>query len=218
MNIADAKKAVKTWLLDQGESWANSDQNNKNRLQLHCLLVSCAFKLQVARKKDFFRVTLYILYDCPPLTYIKFKLYNLAWYLVSLIKRNININRYIKPKEIRERAGLYHQLQNVPYMPAWRARERLRDTIDGDEGASFSLIPDWIDRVKKADNSTYIRLKTTHKKQFEAIFVMLRSIRSRIHFLRPFYTLDGTHTQSQYNLTLLIVVGIDTEDRILPFA
>ena len=32
MNIADAKKAVKTWLLDQGESWANSDQNNKNRL------------------------------------------------------------------------------------------------------------------------------------------------------------------------------------------
>ena len=25
INTADAKKAVKTWLLDQGESWANSD-------------------------------------------------------------------------------------------------------------------------------------------------------------------------------------------------
>jgi hypothetical protein len=46
-------------------------------------------------------------------------------------------------------------------MPACRARECLRDTIDGDKGASFSLIPDWIDRVKKADNSTYIQLKTT---------------------------------------------------------
>ena len=69
-----------------------------------------------------------------------------------------------------------------------------------------------------ADNSTYIRLKTTHENQFEAIFIMLGSIRSRIHFLRPFYALDGTHTRSQYNLTLLIAVGIDAEDRILPFA
>jgi 5-carboxymethyl-2-hydroxymuconate isomerase len=103
-------------------------------------------------------------------------------------------------------------------MPAWRARERLRNTIDGDEGVSFSLIPDWIDRVKEADNSTSIQLKKTHDNRFEAIFVMLGSIRSRIHYLRPFYALDGTHTRSEYNLTLLIAVGIDAEDRILPFA
>ena len=103
-------------------------------------------------------------------------------------------------------------------MPAWRARERLQDIIDGDKGASFSFIPNWIDQVKTADNSTYIQLKTTQKNKFEAIFVMLGAIRSRIHFLRPFYALDGTHTRSQYNLTLLIAVGIDTEDCILPFA
>ena len=54
--------------------------------------------------------------------------------------------------------------------------------------------------------------------QPEALFVMLGSIRSRIHFLRPFYALDGIHTRSQYNLTLLIAVRIDAEDRILPFA
>ena len=47
---------------------------------------------------------------------------------------------------------------------------------------------------------------------------MLGSIRSRIHFLQPFYAFDSIYTQSQYNLTLLIAVGIDTEDRILPFA
>jgi hypothetical protein len=103
-------------------------------------------------------------------------------------------------------------------MLAWRARERLRDIIDGDKGVSFSLILDWIERVKGADNSTYIRLKTTHESRFEAIFIMLGSIRSRIHLLRPFYALDGTHTRSQYNLILLIAVGIDAEDRILPFA
>ena len=78
-------------------------------------------------------------------------------YSIELGTHGYPVRSLIKPKEIRERAGLYHQLQNVPYMPAWRARERLRDTIDGNEGVSFSLIPDWIDRVKKADNSTYIR-------------------------------------------------------------
>jgi hypothetical protein len=218
MNITDAKKAVKIWILDRIESWAPSTQNNKTRLQLHCILSTCSFYIRVAQKNDLFGVTSYTPHDCPSSTHTRFRPRNSAWYLASLIERDVNINRHIKPKEIRERAGLYHQLQNVPYMSAWRAREYLRDTIDGDEGTSFSLIPDWIDRVKKADDSTYIRLKTTHENRFEALFIMLGSIRSRLHFLRPFYALDGTHTRSQYNLTLLIAVGIDAEDRILPFA
>jgi hypothetical protein len=28
MDIASAKKAAKTWILDRGESWAPTDQNN----------------------------------------------------------------------------------------------------------------------------------------------------------------------------------------------
>ena len=105
-------------------------------------------------------------------------------------------------------------------MPAWRARERLRDILDGDEGISFSLIPAWISRVEEADDTmgTYIDLKVSDNNRFEAIFVMLGSIRATLSTLRPFYALDGTHTRSRYNLTLLIAVGIDAEDRILPLA
>ena len=54
--------------------------------------------------------------------------------------------------------------------------------------------------------------------RFEPIFVMLGSIRATLNTLRPFYALDGTHTRSRYDLTLLIAVGIDAEDRILPLA
>jgi hypothetical protein len=32
------------------------------------------------------------------------------------------------------------------------ARELLRDTIDGNKGTSFSLIPNWIERVMNTDN------------------------------------------------------------------
>jgi hypothetical protein len=79
-------------------------------------------------------------------------------------------------------------------MPAYRAREYLRRTIDRNEGTSYSFIPDWIDRVEKADERTYIQLKTTHDNRFEALFVMLGSIRSRRRCLWAFYALDGTHT------------------------
>jgi len=54
--------------------------------------------------------------------------------------------------------------------------------------------------------------------RFEALFVMIGEIRTILPTLRPFYALDGTHTRSRYNLTLLIAVGIDAEDRILPLA
>jgi hypothetical protein len=33
-DIASAKKAVKIWIHERGESWAPSTQNNKTRLQL----------------------------------------------------------------------------------------------------------------------------------------------------------------------------------------
>jgi hypothetical protein len=118
MNIKNAKKAVKIWILDRGESWDSSSQNNKTRLQLHCILPTCSFYIRVAQKKDLFGVTSYTPHDCPPSTHTRFKPQHSAWYLASLIERDVNVNRYIKPKEIRERAGLYHELQNVSYMPA----------------------------------------------------------------------------------------------------
>jgi hypothetical protein len=118
MNISDAKKAIKIWILDRGESWGDSSQNNKTRLQLHCILPTCSFYIRIAQKRDLFGVTSYTPRDCPPSTHTRFKPRNSAWYLASLIEREVNINRHIKPQEIIERAGLYHQPQNVPYMPA----------------------------------------------------------------------------------------------------
>jgi hypothetical protein len=62
MDIASAKKAAKTWILDRGESWAPTDQNNQKRLQLHCLLSTCSFHLRVASKDRLFRIASYYRY------------------------------------------------------------------------------------------------------------------------------------------------------------
>ena len=42
-NIIDAKMAVKTWILDRGESWGPSNESNGIRLLLHYILHACDF-------------------------------------------------------------------------------------------------------------------------------------------------------------------------------
>jgi hypothetical protein len=86
MNITDAKKAVKIWILDRGKFWGLSTQNNKTRLQLHCIVY-----IRVAQN-DFFGVTSYNSHDCPPSTHTRFKPRNSAWYLASLVERDVNIS------------------------------------------------------------------------------------------------------------------------------
>jgi hypothetical protein len=64
MNITDAKKAVKIWILDRSESWGPSTQNNKTRLQLHCILLTYSSYIRMAQKEnDLFRVTSYTPHD-----------------------------------------------------------------------------------------------------------------------------------------------------------
>ena len=46
-DIVDAKKAVKIWILNCGESWAPANKSNKIQLQLHCLLSIYSFYIQV---------------------------------------------------------------------------------------------------------------------------------------------------------------------------
>jgi hypothetical protein len=104
-------------------------------------------------------------------------------------------------------------------MAAWRAREHLRDITDRDEGTRFSLIPDWITQIVDGDSTkiiyTYLQTNNT---RFEALFVCLGTTILILQIIRPLYALDGAHTRSRYNLTLLIAVGIDAEDYILPLA
>jgi hypothetical protein len=73
INFSDAKKAVKIWILDRGESWGLTTQNNKTRLQLHYILSTCSFYIRIAQKNDLFGVTSYTPHNCPPSSHTQFK-------------------------------------------------------------------------------------------------------------------------------------------------
>jgi hypothetical protein len=111
-------------------------------------------------------------------------------------------------------AGLFY------YGKGQRARECIRDILDEDEGAKFRLTPAWItSRVEEGDtNRTYVDLELSKESRFEALFVILGLIRSTLRTVRPIYAVDSTHTRSRYHFTLLFVVGMNAEDRMLPSA
>lgn len=90
--------------------------------------------------------------------------------------------------------------------------------LDRDEGTSFKLIPPQIDRISEDTTTSIYTSCAVSARRFKAMFIILRSIRSTLSTIRPFYALDGTHTRSRCNLTLLLVVRIDAEDRVLPLA
>jgi hypothetical protein len=56
---------------------------------------------------------------------------------------------------MQQRASIYHGIPNLPYMPVYRARERIIQGMDGDEGESFQLFPDYIRRLKGVDEEAY---------------------------------------------------------------
>jgi hypothetical protein len=104
-------------------------------------------------------------------------------------------------------------------MPRYRARERGQERIYGKEADSYKLLPDYVRRLKEANPGTFAKIrKNRQSNRFKAIFIALGSLIHAVRYIRPFYALDGTHIRSKYNLTLLIAVGIDGEDHVLPLA
>jgi hypothetical protein len=221
-SMEEAKRDVKIFLLDRRESWAPSNDSNKSRMRLHCLRDDiCNFYIRVceSKKKGGCHVASYRPHTCPRSVHHKFKSRNSAWYIEHLLERDVIRNRQILPKDMQQRASIYHGIPNLPYMPAYRARERIIQGMDGDEGESFQLFPDYIRRLKGVDEEAYAYYHTNgDTKRFEASVFVLGPVRQAIRYIRPIVGLDGTHTRSKYGMTLLTCVGIDGNSQILPLA
>jgi hypothetical protein len=81
------------------------------------------------------------------------------------------------------------------------------------------LFPPYIERLKEVNDATYAEYQLNEQLgRFEASVFIPSVSRYATEFLRPFYGLDGTHTRSKYGMTLLILVGINRNDEILPLA
>jgi hypothetical protein len=87
------------------------------------------------------------------------------------------------------------------------------------EAESFAKFPAYAERFEAADPDNFCRI-AFHKAtgHFQAAFFAPAGLRHAQLKLRPFIGIDGTHTSSRFQMTLLIAGGIDANDEILPLA
>jgi hypothetical protein len=216
-------------LVDIRESFGPQKVNNKKHLILKCLDESCGFYYRVASINDSqFGVTAWKPHECSPLTHLKFKARHSMWYMIPHHLPDVAADRKIKITTMLNRERTWWSIPEVRYRQMHRVKEVCKEILDGKEEDSFALFPDYLKHLQEADPETYVHLKLNegdgslneaeHKGQFQACFIALGACRHAISQLRQFFAIDGTYTRSKFRMILLILVGIDANNHVIPLA
>ena len=97
-------------------------------------------------------------------------------------------------------------------------KEILLKEIDGEESESYKLFWDYIQRIKLADPTAWMKFKRDTENHFAAVFIAPTACRNAVRNIRGYFGFDATHTRSNYPQMLYICCGIDANDQIVPLA
>ena len=131
INLGHVKKVVKTRILTAANLETRPLKTTKFDSSSTVLLRAVLSIFELRRRERAYLVSYPTLLMTAPSIHAGFMPRNFAWYPATRVERHITFNR--RPNEILERAGVYHGLQQVPYMPARISLERLRNILDRDE-------------------------------------------------------------------------------------
>ncbi|KAH0672436.1 hypothetical protein KY290_024674 [Solanum tuberosum] len=109
--------------------------------------------------------------------------------------------------KVHEKFG--HQ---VTYRKAWLGRQRAFTLVYGDFQKSFSELPKFFAAFQYSNPGTVVEWK--HEKSMSSPEPCIDGFQT----CRPVISVDGTHMYGKYEIKLLIAVGVDGNDNILPLA
>jgi len=121
--------------------------------------------------------------------------------------------------KVHEKFG--HQ---VTYRKAWLGRQRAFELVYGDFEKSFSDLPKFFATFQHFNHGTVVEWKheesmsSSEVKTFKFVFWAFKPCIDGFQTCRPVISVDGTHIYGKYEIKLLIAVGIDGNDNILPLA
>ncbi|XP_049366584.1 uncharacterized protein LOC125831422 [Solanum verrucosum] len=121
--------------------------------------------------------------------------------------------------KVHEKFG--HQ---VTYRKAWLGRQRAFELVYGDFEKSFSDLPKFFAAFQHFNHGTAVEWKheesmsSSEVKTFKFVFWAFKPCIDGFQTCRPVISVYGTHIYGKYEIKLLIVVGIDGNDNILPLA
>ena len=121
--------------------------------------------------------------------------------------------------KVHEKFG--HQ---VTYRKAWLGRQRAFTLVYGDFQKSFSELPKFFAAFQYFNPGTVVEWKheesmsSPEVKTFKFVFWAFKPCIDGFQTCRPVISVDGTHMYGKYEKKLLIAVGVDGNDNILPLA
>lgn len=213
-----AREAIKRYVLDNGESF-KVRKSDKKRFYIVCKERGCGFSIRASKSsKEVVSITTFKPHTCSPAVHYNNQRAHLVSYLIEHHRASIIDNCKITVAQIRSNERL--QFNNeIGYMLAYRTIQAVLTEMYGDEAESFAKFPALAERFQAADEDNFCKIayhdETSH---FQAAFFAPRACRRAGKWLRPLLGINGTYTSSKFQMTLLVAVCIDANDKTLPMA
>lgn len=134
----------------------------------------------------------------------------------SFIEEEVRKNPHKKPKQIAADFQTNYGI-NMEYYQAYNAREKVYDTIYGDDVKSYSHLVWYIDAIRETNPGSVIKFERENK-QFQRIFIAFAACIKGYRFFRPMVYLDTTFLTGTFKGCLMAATGINGGKGFFPLA
>jgi MuDR family transposase len=152
-SIAEARKAINHYVLDDGESYWVYKSDSK-RYILVCKDKSCSFVIRVwCTKKTGVTITQLKLHICCPTVYYKNKQTSALWFLKDYHCAFVVDNCDITPAQIQSNERLQFN-NSLSYIQAYRVKQALLVEIEGCKANCFARFLAYLQYIANTDNGS----------------------------------------------------------------
>jgi hypothetical protein len=88
--------------------------------------------------------------------------------------------------------------RTIAISSSWLVKEILLKEIDGGESETYKLLWDYIQRIKLADPTAWMKFEGNTENHFAAIFITPSACRNAVRNTRGYFGFDATYTRSKY--------------------
>ena len=216
-SIQEARDAINRHILDKGESYRVLKSDNRRYIVIYKDPV-CKFRIKASLlKKKRVVITILIPHSYSPANHYKNKQSSALWFLKDYHKASLVNDRTLTPTQIQATEHLRFS-NTISYRQAHRLKEVLLNKIEGKEADCFALFPAYMQRLEDSDPINQALLVTDEQDHFQAAAFAPAAMKKACRWLRKFVALDACHTRSKFHMMLIIVVGINANDNILPLS
>ncbi|XP_040371766.1 uncharacterized protein LOC112193244 isoform X2 [Rosa chinensis] len=134
----------------------------------------------------------------------------------TIMADKVRSDPLIKPKDIVKHFKHDYGF-DIPYHMAYRGKEAANKMLHGSEAFGYSLLPWYIDTLKRTNPGSYCILDSLDNR-FRRLFISYGACINGFKYCRPMLFLDGTFIKNKYKGMLLGACAKTGNKDVFPFA